>query len=55
MTIGIGPIRIIAPPLTLFKLEAEPKVSSSIPTKIIAKAAKSSHVAHGTDEAAEYA
>jgi hypothetical protein len=44
---GIGPIRIIAPPPVLLSLrfESEPTVINKIPIKITAKAANNSHVA----------
>jgi len=45
---GIGPIRIIAPPPVLLGLrfESEPTVINKLPIKITAKAAKNSHVAN---------
>ena len=36
-------MRIIAPPLTPFKFEMEPKVISNIPMKMTPKAMKNSH------------
>lgn len=43
--IGMGPMSITAPLLTLLglRLESEPKVINKIPMKIIAKAIKNSH------------
>lgn len=42
---GIGPIRITAPPPKLPGVVIEPKVINKIPMKIIAKAMKNSQVA----------
>jgi hypothetical protein len=44
---------MIAPPLNWLEFEAEPKVISSTPMKITAKAMKNSHVANGNLEVAE--
>jgi hypothetical protein len=46
---------MIAPPLNWPEFEAEPKVISSMPMKITAKAMKNSHVAKGNGEVAELA
>jgi hypothetical protein len=44
---------MIAPPLNWPEFDAEPKVISSMPMKITAKAMKNSHVANGNREVAE--
>jgi len=44
---------MIAPPLNWPEFEAEPKVISSMPMKITAKAMKNSHVAKDNREVAE--
>jgi len=43
--IGIGPIRMIAPPLAPLRFESEPKAISNMPMKIIANEMKNNHVA----------
>jgi len=42
--IGIGPIRITAPLLTVPRFEIEPKATSSVPRKMVAKATISNKV-----------
>lgn len=42
--IGIGPIRMIAPPLAPLMFESEPKAISNMPMKMAAKAMKNSQV-----------
>jgi len=44
--IGMGPIRITAPPLTPFELEIELNAISSIPRKIATKANKNKRTAN---------
>lgn len=51
MIIGIGPIRITAPPPALLKFVRDPIVISIMPTKIMAKAMKNNHVAMENGEA----
>jgi len=43
--IGIGPIRMTAPPLLLPKFVIEPKAISKIPTKMAAKATRNNTLA----------
>jgi hypothetical protein len=46
-TIGIGPMSMTAPPLTPFRFESDPSIINAIPMKMMANAAKNSHIARG--------
>ncbi len=45
-TMGIGPIRIIAPPLTFPVFDSDPRVTSSTPMNMAAKATKNKMLAN---------